>query len=498
MTFCLNFPLFLIVLSLASAVISSILPAKAARILSLCLLLVSAAANAVLFVFLRQNGESVEYLMGHFPRPWGNELKLSELGSFITALFALIEFLCLLGGAHQIDTRLEGSFGRYYYVMADLIHVSLLVLAYTNDIFTGYVFVEICTLASAGILAVRHNGKTILAATRYMIYSQIGSGLFLFSIIFLYNLTGHLLLPDLKESIAVLWKEGTYRLPLLTAVSFACLGLGIKSGMFPFHLWMSDTYGSTVIPSSGILSGLVSKGYIILLIRLLFDGFGTEVFYQSGIHNIVYLLGAMGVIAGSIGALRENNIFRMTAYSSAAQIGYIFMGIGLSAVGGVIAALFQIFAHALTKPALFLSEGILSDTMDGAKKFRNLQGAASYNHFAGAAFTFEALSMIGLPLTAGFIVKYLFGRDALLSPSYLKMILTLAVIAVSTVLNALYFTRAILRIYNRPQREDIRRVRIREEKGYFAAGLVFIVLNLLLGIQAGTFLQIIREGLQLF
>ena len=227
------------------------------------------------------------------------------------------------------------------------------------------------------------------------------------------------------------------------------------------------------------------------MIRLLFDGFGTEVFYQSGTHNIVYLLGAMGVIAGSIGALRENNIFRMTAYSSAAQIGYIFMGIGLSAVGGVTAALFQIFAHALTKPVLFLSEGILSDTMDGAKKFRNLQGAASYNHFAGAAFTFEALSMIGLPLTAGFIVKYLFGRDALLSPSYLKMILTLAVIAVSTVLNALYFTRAILR-------EDIRRVRIREEKGYFAAGLVFLVLNLLLGIQAGAFLQIIREGLQLF
>ena len=86
-----------------------------------------------------------------------------------------------------------------------------------------------------------------------MIFSLIGSGLFLLGVIILYDITGHLLMPNLKESVAGLYETGAYRLPLLASMSLITVGIAIKSGLFPFHLWMADTYGAAVPASSGIL-----------------------------------------------------------------------------------------------------------------------------------------------------------------------------------------------------------------------------------------------------
>lgn len=116
---------------------------------------------------------------------------------------------------------------------------------------------------------------------------------------------------------------------------------------------MPDTYGSATPTSSGILSGLISKGYIFLLIKIIYRCFGTEVFYNSGVNNVLFLFGVLGMIFGSIAAIRENDINRMTAFSSAAQIGYIYMGIGINAELGMIAAVFHILTHAFYKAPCF-------------------------------------------------------------------------------------------------------------------------------------------------
>lgn len=496
MSFFLNFPLFVIILSLITAVVSSLLREKAARVLSMGLSLVSTVLNLLLLSYTAKTGQSFTYLMGHYPHPWGNELKFGILEPLFASAFSLVLFLCLLGGKKQLDEKLEPGKAHFYYVIADLLLVSLIALVYTNDIFTGYVFIEICTLSSCGILLIRQNGRTILASVRYMMFSLVGSGLFLLGVIFLYSLTGHLLMPDLRESIAALNASGEYHLPLLAAVSLISIGLSVKSGLAPFHLWMADTYGAALPSSSGILSGLVSKGYAFLLIKLIFDVFGTEFFYTSGIQNVLYAFGVLGILLGSIGALRENNILRMNAYSSAAQIGYIYMGIGLSPTVGVEAALFHVLTHALTKPALFLSSAALSDTAGGAKKFHNLQGTGFMNPLAGAAFSFEAFSMIGLPFTMGFISKYLFGMAAFDS-THNKLIPTLIALAVSTVLNTLYFARTVLRIYNTPNQE-YKRTPVFKEKPFFLAVSVFALGNLFFGIFARPFIAFLASGLSIF
>lgn len=498
MSFSINFPLFLIVASLISAVICSVLNRKAARILCLTLMAVSVVLNSILFLYVYRTGQRFTYMMGHFPHPWGNELKISVLETVFSAVFSAVLFLSVLGGKKQLEEMMRPLKRHYFYTLCCLIQASLLALVYTNDLFTGYVFIEVCTIASIGILEIKNTGSSILAATRYLVFSLIGSALFLFGVIFLYQITGHLLMPNIKDSIEVLQKSGEYHLPLLAAISLITIGLAIKSGLWPFHLWMADTYGSAIPSASAILSGVISKGYIFLLIKIIYDVFGTGIFYSSGFHRVLLVLGAAGIVVGSFKALRENDIFRMTAFSSAAQYGYIFMGIGLSPVLGMQAALFHILVHAFTKPLLFISEGYLSDNMGQAKKFRNLQGAGLYNRMAGNAFLVGALSMIGIPLTMGFISKYLFGVAAFDLKAF-GTFCVLTVLAVSTVLNTMYFARTILRIFrDNDEPERFKNVRIREQRSFVVAAVLFMAANIACGTLAKPLIDILARGMMTF
>lgn len=495
MSFCVNFPLFCVVACLLCAVISSVLKDKAARLVSMGLTLAVLLCNLFLLLFILQKGSAVTYLMGHYPHPWGNELHISILEPLFCFAFSCVMLLCLLGGRKHIKDDLREEKRNLYYVMADLVLPSLLVLSYTNDIFTGYVFIEICTLSSCGLLMIRQIGRTTLASVRYMIFSLLGSGLFLLGVVVAYSLTGQLLMPSLKASIASIYASGEYRTPLMAAICLITVGLCIKSGLFPFHFWMPDTYGCATPASSGILSGLVSKGYIFFLLKIIFDVFGTEVFYASGMQNVLYAFGACGIVVGSVSALRENDISRMIAYSSAAQIGYIYLGIGISGNLGVIAALYHILTHAMTKPALFLAAARLSDTAGGARRFKDLQGAGWANRTAGAFFTFEAFSMIGLPLTMGFISKYLFALAAFRTG--VRMILTLVVLAVSTVLNTLYFARTVIRLYNK-QETELRPCPMKKQASYAFAALLLAGVNVGCGVFVRPLLHLLSKGVDLF
>lgn len=489
-----SLPLFCVVACLVSSVVSSVLKGKGARRLSLFLSAAVCAAFAWILVKVSASGERVTYMMGHYPHPWGNELSFGIPEALMSTAVACVMFVTLLGGERWLDLDLVPGKHHFYYVLSDLVLCALLVLINTNDIFTGYVFIEICTLASCGLLMIRQLGRTTLASVRYMIFSLLGSGLFLLGVIFLYTVTGHLLLPDLRSAISRLWVTGEYHTPLVAAIGLITVGLGIKSGLFPFHFWMKDTYGSATPASSGILSGLVSKGYILFLIKLIFDGFGTEVFYASGVQNVLYVFGIGGMVVGSIAAIRENDVSFMLADSSAAQIGYIYMGIGLSPELGIQAALFHVLMHMVTKPGLFLSAAVVRDASGGSRKFHDLQGAGYRAPVAGAAFTIGALSMIGLPLTMGFISKYLFALAAFRTVR--KLVPTLLALALSTVLNTLYFARTVLRLYNKKENGTYppRERSSFGEARFIVSAVILSAVNVAAGIAASPLISLLSRG----
>ena len=499
MAFVQNVPFFSIMLSMFSGIVSSILPGKAAKRLNTAVILVIGAASAWLLSWLMRTGGSYTFMMGHFPAPWGNEIRAGALEAGMALFFCVIMLLSMLGGRKKLFDEVEVTKHNIYYILTDLLLSSLLALVYTNDLFTAYVFVEINTIAACGLIMIRQNGRTIEAAVRYMIMSLLGSGLLLMGICMLYDLTGHLLMSNIKESVAAIMAAGTYQIPLTITIGLVTVGLAIKSALFPFHAWLPDAYGYSTVSSAAMLSSLVSKGYIFLLIKIFYRVVGFDIIVGSKIPNVLFLFGLSGMIFGSISAIWEKDIRRMIAFSSVAQIGYIYMGFGLGTTEGMVASIFHILAHAATKSLLFVSAIGLTDVSAGSRNFFDLTGSAYRNKVAGVGFSVGAMSMVGIPLFSGFVSKLLFAEAAVMHPTH-KMMPTLIVLAVSTILNAIYFLKTVVRIYVPEKRE------VEAEKGYYTmkAGqqrlytitiILFILINLVLGMMSEPIIGIIETGL---
>ena len=490
-------------LSMFSGIISSILPEKWAKRLNTVMILTVGTLSAWLLTFTVTSGiGSYTYMMGHFPAPWGNELRVGVLEAGMALFFCIIMLLSLLGGRKKLLGEVEYSKHNVYYILCDLLLSSLLALIYTNDLFTAYVFVEINTIAAAGLIMIRQNGRCIEATVRYMIMSLLGSGLLLLGICMLYDMTGHLLMSNIHAQITAIMEAGTYRVPMIVTIGIVTVGLAIKSALFPFHSWLPDAYGYATVSSGAILSSLVSKGYIFLLVKIFYRVIGFSYISGSHILNILFLFGLCGMIFGSVSAIWEKDIRRMIAFSSVAQIGYIYMGFGLGTEVGLIASIFHILTHAATKSLLFVSAIGLTDVSGGSRSFFEITGAGYRNKFAGVGFLVGALSMVGIPMFSGFVSKLLFAEAAVLVANW-KLLPTLIVLAVSTVLNAVYFLKTVVRIYTPVDAEIIAEkgyfsLKFPEQKLYCLTIVLFILVNLILGMNSQPIIRLIEEGLRNF
>ena len=504
-----NFPFFSIILAMFSGIISSALNGKWARRVCLTMVSLVLLLSIGTLVYTASLGESVTYMMGHFPAPWGNEIRFGVLEALMAVFFTVIMLLSILGGMNHIRTDIEETKVNLFFVLINLMMSSLLALIYTNDLFTGYVFVEINTIAACGMIMIRQNGHGIVAAIRYMVMSQIGSGLFLIGISILYDITGQLLMVSAREEVDVIAETGQYWIPLVVIIALISVGLGIKSGLYPFHSWIPETYGYATPTASAILSSLVSKGYIILLVKIYYRVIGIEVVNSTHVQNALFAFGVIAMIMGSVHAIQQDDVRKVIAYSSVAQIGYIYMGIGLGTKAGMIAALFHIMTHAATKSMLFISATGLYEVSDGKTDFVSLRGSGYRNHLAGIAFSAGALSMVGFPMLSGFISKLLFATAALERPH--KMLIMIFALVISTVLNAIYFLRLVVTIYSARDPKESRHVghfyheNVTAGKGRYVNSvpailsmLLLIALNLFLGLFSGMVVNAIQSGLAMF
>lgn len=490
-----NFPCLSILLAMFSAIISSALKGNGARRLNTFVVTAVGCLSAATLYLTYTTGESYVYVMGHFPAPFGNEIRFGSLEAGMALFFCVIMLFSLNGGRGKLRIEVDPGKENLYYIMVDLLLSSLLALVYTNDLFTAYVFVEINTIAACGLIMIMESGRAIEAATRYMIMSLLGSGLFLIGLCMLYDMTGHLLMSYIQESVREIAANGTYMIPLLVTIALIVVGLAIKSALFPFHAWLPDAYGYSTVSSAAMLSSLVSKGYIFLLIKIIYRVIGFDIFVNSRIINVLFVFGLAGMIMGSTSAIRENDIRRMISYSSVAQIGYIYMGFGLGTTAGMVASVFHILSHAATKSLLFVSGVGLTDVSGEKTQFIELTGSAYRNVAAGLAFTVGSLSMVGIPLFSGFISKLLFSQAAV--QSNMKMLPALIVLAVSTVLNAIYFMKTVIRIYT-PMESRYPSVSIKKNRLYAFTLLCFMVLNVVLGMCSQPITDWITQGLSVF
>lgn len=308
-------------------------------------------------------------------------------------------------------------------------------------------------------------------------------------------------MSNIKEQAAFLQASGEYHIPLLVAICLMSVGIAIKSALYPFHTWLPDAYGYSTLSSAAILSSLVSKGYIFLLVKIFYRVIGFDIIRESKVINVLFVFGVAGMIMGSVNAIRENDINRMIAYSSVAQIGYIYMGFGLGTTSGMIASIYHIVSHAATKSLLFVAASGITDASAKSKNFFDLTGAGYRNKLAGVAFTAGSLSMVGFPMFSGFISKLLFAQAAMENRH--KIMITMIALAISVILNAVYFMKTVIRIYT-PEKKRVvmdkgfEEISFWEQPAKSFALVCFIALNVFLGLFSEPVIGLIERGLMMF
>ena len=452
--------------------------------------------SAYLLWVLSRAGGSFTFQMGHFPAPWGNMLQAGPLEALLALAFSLVMALSLTGGAQELKKSLRSDQLGWYCLLMQLLFGALLAMVYTDDLFTAYVFVEIGAVTACIAVAARESGRSILSAIRYLMFSCLGSGLMLLGISILYSVTGQLLFDGLEGAVAVLMEERIYFLPMIVSALLMTLGLSIKSAQFPFHAWLPDAHASAFTASSAILSGLVLKGYLVILLKLILRVFGTTFLISVCMDDLLFLLGLAGMLFASVAALRQEEVKRMIAYSSSAQISYIFLAMGLGSQEGLIAACYQILAHAMTKSMIFLGAGEMIRA-SGGHYWGELRGAARMAPLGGLAFTIGGLSLCGLPLLAGFSAKYCIAGAAL--NAEWQTFPALFGLAASSVLNAMYYIPAILAIWGRRRAAEEQPL-VWDWSDPMGKGALVVLLaaNVCLGTAFGPIWELLQQGIALF
>ncbi len=492
-----NIPFFSIFTAMFAGIVGSLIKnGKTARRFHIACIFVIGLMSAVLLVHTLSGVERFTFLMGHFPAPWGNELKAGPLEAILSLSFSVVMILTVIGGEYMIEKDILPEKQSMYFVMLSLVFGAMIALIYTNDLFTGYVFIEINTICSCALIMSKDSGTSILSTIRYLIMSLLGSGMILLAIAFLYTITGHLLFTQLKDSVLHIYITGEYNFPLIITIGLFTLGIGAKSALFPFHTMLPGAYDSATPASSGILSGLVLKSYIIFLVKIYTCIFSMGMISNMHLTNLLFFLGACGMIIGSVLALKERRIRRVLAYSSVAQIGYIYIGIGLGTIVGLTAAMLYMIAHAVTKSMLFICVGRMKDISYGNESSHCLKGIAHKDIVAGIGFTIGALSIVGVPLLAGFAAKLYLALASFYSP--MKMAIALIVLAASMVLNAMYFIPPVVDIWRSLKPDDFNfKVNPERRTSFVVSVILFMAVNIFVGTYYDKILDAIEIGLWL-
>lgn len=352
---------------------------------------------------------AISYSLGGWAPPWGIEYRVDTLNAWLLLIISGIGLVVLAYSYTSITREIDADLQVYFYVAYLLCLGALLGIAASGDIFNIFVFLEISALSSYILIALGRNRLALWASFQYLIMGTLGATFLLIGIGLLYAMTGTLNLADLAERLAGIEESRT----VLTAYVFLTVGVFLKLAVFPLHLWLPNAYTWAPSVVSAFLAATATKTALYLFIRFTYSVFGFEYSFTAlPMQTILVTLGLIGVFAASLTAIVQENVKRMFAYSSVAQIGYLILGIGIANATGLAGTLLHIFNHALMKGALFLALGAVMYRL-GDVCFKDLAGLGRQMPLTMAALVIGGLSLIGVPMTAGFISKWYFVSAAL-------------------------------------------------------------------------------------
>jgi multicomponent Na+:H+ antiporter subunit D len=465
---------YAIAIPLVAALAAIVLGMRAAR---LALPAAAAACVAALLVVAQVYAHgTLEYAIGGWSPPLGIKLRIDGLSaSFLVCTAIVVSAIAvysrpLFGSGDARETRA----GFAFWPLLFFAWAALNVLFSSADLFNLYVALELLTLSAVAMVALDGKADSLVAAMRYLLFALFGSLAYLLGVALLYGAHGAL---DMQLLRAAAGEDGV----TLAAGALITAGLMAKTALFPLHAWLPPAHAGAPAPASALLSALVVKGSFYLIVRLWFD-----VLPMAGTVAVTQLFGAFGaagIVIGSWLALRQARLKMIVAYSTVAQLGYLFLMFPLA--GGAVGAqpwaasawtggIYHALAHAPAKAALFLAAGVMMKAV-GHDRLSGLVGIARDMPLAAFAFGLGAVSLMGLPPSGGFTAKYLLLTAALASGQWWWA----AAMIVGGLLAAAYLFRVLNRFLQEPDDPPMREP---APRGPQVVALVLAGISILMGL----------------
>jgi multicomponent Na+:H+ antiporter subunit D len=382
----------------------------------------------------------IRYWLGGWRPPWGIEYVVDAMNAYLLIIVISIVILGLIYSRGNVRHEIEERKHVTFYTLVQLMAAGMYGITVTGDLFNMFIWLEIASLTAYALIAVA-GGRALRPAYNYVIMGSIGAVLNIFGVGWIYSVTGTLNFADMRLLLPLVYDSRAVQMGFAMIV----VGVMIKAYIFPLHLWQPDVYTYAPSTISSMMASVHVKVMFYMLLRMFYSVFTLDfIRHYIGLDLLICWVAAIAILAGSIWAIKQRNLKRMLAYSSVSQMGYILLGLGLSPLSpwGLVGVAAHILNHAIGKGCLFMCAGAISQ-QEGLRDIRDFEGLGKKMPHVCAAFTIAALSMIGIPLTAGFASK-LFLIVASLDAAQYPFV---AVLLLSGLLNLVYFWRVIDQMY---------------------------------------------------
>ena len=424
--------IWLVAMPLAGALATLLLPRAATAVVIVTAVATTVAAGTLLYIVGTQG--AMDYEVGGWTAGLGIALRADGLSALLLMMNALV---VLAASVYASAYFAKASERARFWPLWLLLWTSLNALLLSGDLFNLYVTLELLGLSAVALASLGGKTAAVQAALRYLLVGLLGSMMFLAGVSLIYAGYGTLDLAALGRVVAagpIVWAA----LALMTA------GLLLKTALFPLHFWLPPAHVSAPAPVSAVLSALVVKAAFYLVLRLWLDVFADVVTQPAA--NLLGVLGAGAVLWGSWRALHAERLKLLAAYSTVAQLGYLFMffpvlqGLppgparDLAAGGLVILAL----THGFAKAGLFLAIGIVQQR-SGHDTIRELDGTAQRLPATTFAIALAGVALIGLPPSGAFLGKWQLLAGSVVTGQWVWLVVT----AIGSLLAAAYVFRVL-------------------------------------------------------
>jgi len=381
---------------------------NAQRVAMLTIVAGLAIAIAIAATMLRSGG-ALTYLLGGWAPPLGIALRADGLSLVMMVAVAVVIAGIGIYARGDFSTPADVREARapmVYWLLLLAVWGSLNLVFVSGDLFTLYVALELLTFAGVPLVCLDGKGETLRAALRYLVYALGGSILYLLGAVLLYGECGTLdiaLLAQRLRASPVTW----------VAVALMTTGLLAKTALFPLHLWLPPAHAGAPPAASAVLSALVVKGSFFIVIRLWFDAAPSLPGLMAA--QLLAGLGAAAILFGSVIALRQDRLKLLIAYSTLAQIGYLFLMFPLAfdasagtfvRGGALMGGTLQAISHATAKAAMFMAAGLIYKAY-GHDRIADLAGAARSVPLSVLAFGIGGVTLMGVLPSGAYLAKKL-------------------------------------------------------------------------------------------